>query len=193
MRFLFSTHLSGVLYEHQKWWCIDAVSHRIFSKRHKIYSSIFKSENIFTHFKNISFCGIIWEMIVTTLVFQGCHHGVPQTARLKHQTLIPPFRSSRPRPRPRWFPGMTDSRACWWPSSPWVLRWASLLCVCVPVSPSYKDISHIEYDSQWSPLQWPHFTLITSLETLSANAVTFCSARVRMSTYGFGRGSQFSL
>lgn len=134
-------------------------------------------------------------MIVTTLVFQGCHHRVPQTARLKQQTLIPPFwgaGSSRPdlgcagflgwltlgHADGHFLPESCDGR----PS-----------CVCVPVSPSYKDISHIEYDSQWSPLQWPHFPLITSLETLSANAVTFCSARVRMSTCGFGRGSQFSL
>lgn len=160
-----------------------------------MYSSIFKSENILKHFKNISLCGIIWEMIVTTLVFQGCHHEVPQTAKLKQQALISPF----------WGAGVQDAdlgRAgvlCWLtpgfahghllPESAMV----SLLCVCVLISPSYKDIRHIEHDPQWSPLQWPHFTFITSLETLSADAVTFCSARVRMSTHGFGRGSQFSL
>ena len=41
------------------------------------------------------------------------------------------------------------------------------VCVCVQISPFYKDISHIGI----GPPPWPHFNLIPSAKTPSLNKV----------------------
>lgn len=143
MRFLFSTHLSGVLYEHQKWWCIDAVSHRIFSKEDIKYIHPYSNLRTFLHFKNISFLKDNLRNDSHYISFQGCHHGCH---RLRGLSLADAYaailgsRSSRPRPQllvswDDWLPGMLMAHLL-----PESCDGRPSYCVCVPVSPLTRTL-----------------------------------------------------
>lgn len=76
--------------------------------------------------------------------------------------------------------GLALSLVYRWPSSPVSPHGPSPVCVCVLVSFSYKDTSHIELRPALIT-----FNLITSLKTLSPNSITFWGTRDYGSTHEY--------
>ena len=109
-------------------------------------------------------------------VCQGCHNKVPLTEWIKQKSIFSQFQRLEVHDqglgRDGFFCG-APSLACRRTSSS-AFSGLPSVHVCVLISSSYKDTSHIGLGPTHNfTLITSHFTLITSLKALSPNAVTF--------------------
>ena len=79
----------------------------------------------------------------SVLVCCGCHDKVPPTGWCKYFLIVLEARSPRSMCQQDWFLLRPVSLARKWPSSPSAFLWFPLVHVCVLISSSYKDTSHV--------------------------------------------------